>query len=99
MVVIMDNQKEQVNDVFQYLIIYLILTLSLIPFYQLHCNSWLEKDGGNQDINLFKGLYCKWLTNSKQLPAFRLDGDLGLKLQCWDGDSVCFHCCAVILSI
>ena len=40
------------------------------------------KGRGNQYIQLVKVLYCKLLTNGKQLPAFLLEVGLGSKLRC-----------------
>ena len=73
--------------------------MSLVPLYQLHCNSWLKNDGRNQEIHLFKVLYCKWLTNSKQLPAFHFDVELGLKLQSQGLDVSVFLLCTITLNI
>ena len=44
---------------------------------------------GNQYIELVKVLYCKLLTNSKQLPAFLLEVRPGTKprSQRWDANS------------
>ena len=36
---------------------------------------------GNQYIQLVRVLYCKLLTNSKQLPAFLLEVGLGFELR------------------
>ena len=41
--------------------------------------SW--KGRGNQYIQLVKALYCKLMTNSKQLPTFPLEAVPGTKLR------------------
>ena len=44
--------------------------------------SW--KGRGNQYIQFVRVLYCKLLTNGKQLPAFRLEAVRGIAFMCWN---------------
>ena len=62
--------------VFIYLLIYLFGVLRRFQ----HCTGYITmgswKGRGNQYVQLVKVLYCKLLTNGKQLPAFPLEVEL-----------------------
>ena len=59
--------------------------------------SW--EDRGNQYIQLFKILYGKLSTNSKQLPAFPLEVGPGTKPDLRGGRRECYHSATMALSL
>ena len=66
--------------------------------YHIRTGSW--KGRGNQYIQLIKVLYCKLLTNGKQLPGFPLEAGPGIepRPQKWEARvlPLC-HCCPRLL--
>ena len=55
--------------------IYLVGILCRFQHCTGHITTGSWKGRGNQYIRLVKVLYCKLLTNGKQLPAFPLEGE------------------------
>ena len=68
-----------VLNIFIYLFIWLLTSLSTHFIGHIMMGSIMGR--GNQYMQLVKVLYCKLMTNGKQLPAFPLEVRPGIKLR------------------